>query len=119
MTVDAMTTQRLTVHASRLIAGAALSIEAVLRYQACDDTTCLPPASLRETFSLPLGGGAPGASGAADGGAPHSASGAAPCASIISHAVRASRPVNDICSAIIATMIGTANDVPSGSQANS
>lgn len=59
-----------TVHVPADFAADALSIDAVLRYQACDDTTCLPPASVRETFSLALAGGAPGASGAADGGAP-------------------------------------------------
>lgn len=39
--------------------GDALPIGAVFRYQACDDTTCLPPASVRQSFSLPLRGAAP------------------------------------------------------------
>ena len=67
---------RTTVHVPADFAGGALSIDAELRYQACDDTTCLPPTSVRETFSLPLGGDAPGASGAADGGVPLAGAGA-------------------------------------------
>lgn len=56
-------------------AGTALSVEAVLRYQACDDTTCLPPASARESFSVPVAGAAPGASGAGAAGPPVAADG--------------------------------------------
>lgn len=59
---------RTSVRVPAAFAGAALPIEAVLRYQACDDTTCLPPTSVRASFSLPLEGAAPGASGAVDGG---------------------------------------------------
>ena len=39
------------------------AIEAVLRYQACDDSTCLPPAGVREVL-VPVGGGVPGAAAA-------------------------------------------------------
>lgn len=56
--------------------GDALPIDAVFRYQACDDTTCLPPASVRQSFSLPLQGAAPGAAGAAAGGQPSAGGGA-------------------------------------------
>lgn len=50
--------------------GDALPIEAILRYQACDDTTCLPPTSVTRSFSVPLEGAAPGPSGASGGGQP-------------------------------------------------
>ena len=50
--------------------GDALPIEAVLRFQACDDTSCLPPATVTESLSLPIAATAPGAAGAAAGGEP-------------------------------------------------
>jgi thiol:disulfide interchange protein DsbD len=50
--------------------GDALPIEAVLRFQACDDTSCLPPATVTESLSLPIAATVPGAAGAAAGGAP-------------------------------------------------
>lgn len=60
--------------------GASLRIEAALRYQACNDTTCLPPTTARATIDVPIvaasaavvdesaftdepGGAAPGADG--------------------------------------------------------
>ncbi|MBX3028205.1 thioredoxin family protein [bacterium] len=48
--------------------GDAVSIEAVLRFQACDDTTCLPPTNVTRVFSLPLQGVTPAVSGARDVG---------------------------------------------------
>lgn len=50
--------------------GDAVAIDAVLRFQACDDTTCLPPTSVSRAFSLPLQGAPPAASGASGGAAP-------------------------------------------------
>jgi thiol:disulfide interchange protein DsbD len=50
--------------------GDALPIEAVLRFQACDDTSCLPPATVTEALSLPIAAIVPGAAGAAAGDAP-------------------------------------------------
>ena len=50
--------------------GDAVAVDAVLRFQACDDTTCLPPTSVSQSFTVALQGAAPGASGGNDGGAP-------------------------------------------------
>ncbi len=42
--------------------GSKVRIEAVLRYQACNDTTCSPPASATAEILVTVGGTAPGAS---------------------------------------------------------
>jgi thioredoxin:protein disulfide reductase len=50
--------------------GDALPIEAVLRFQACDDSSCQPPTTVSASLSLPIASLVPGASGAATGGDP-------------------------------------------------
>jgi len=56
-------------------AGDRVTLEASLRYQACDDTTCLPPTSITATLELPVAGNGPatpprtgGAAGAGSSG---------------------------------------------------
>jgi thioredoxin:protein disulfide reductase len=46
--------------------GASLPITAVLRYQACNDTTCLPPATARARVEVPVSDAVPGAPGEVD-----------------------------------------------------
>ncbi len=50
--------------------GDALPIEAVLHFQACDDSSCQPPTKVSASLSLPIASLVPGASGAATGGEP-------------------------------------------------
>jgi len=47
-----------TLRVAADFAADALPIEAVLRYQACDDTTCLPPTSVSATLRVPVRDGA-------------------------------------------------------------
>lgn len=62
---------RTTVRVPAAFAGEELTLDAALRYQACDDTTCLPPTSVRATASLPIGdGGAAPAGGGGSSAAP-------------------------------------------------
>ncbi|MEO8601939.1 MAG: cytochrome c biogenesis protein CcdA [bacterium] len=48
-------------------AAATLHVEAVLRAQACDDTTCLPPTSVKAAFELPVRDGKAGGSTSSGG----------------------------------------------------
>lgn len=50
--------------------GDAVAIDAALRFQACDDTTCLPPTNVTATFAVPIKDAKPAASGASGGAAP-------------------------------------------------
>lgn len=61
---------RVTVTVPAGFQGDAVTFDGALRFQACDDTTCLPPTTVTQRFSLPIKGAPPAASGAHSGGAP-------------------------------------------------
>ncbi len=52
---------RTTLRVPDSFAADTLTIDAALRYQACDDTTCLPPTRAHATAAVPIGAGAGGA----------------------------------------------------------
>lgn len=61
---------RTTIRVPAAFAGDAVTIDAALRYQACDDTTCLPPASVRASLAVPVGEAGAVPAGATSSGAP-------------------------------------------------
>jgi thiol:disulfide interchange protein DsbD len=68
LTYEGTVPLRTTIHVASL--ATPVEITAALRFQACDDATCLPPATVTESYTLTAAGTAPGAGADAGSGAP-------------------------------------------------